>query len=650
MKVAALAFAGVTAVSASEVTPIQKVIQLLQGMSAKGKEEKHAEQVQFAAYKQFCEDTSTDKARAIQEAADRIAKLTADINKAEADAKRLAREIASHEADIATFQGDKKAATSVRDLERGDFEKTNVDYSESIDALERAIATLKGKHDGNIAQSLLQVSSLLNTKDQAKLNAFLQQPDANAWEGKSGGVINMLEKLEDKFNDERTALRKAEANSKHAYQMLVQDLDAQVANNQKSVDDKSATKGSRLQAAADAKGNKADTEQTKAEDEKYKQDLDATCSQKASDFESRQQLRADEIVAIEKAVEILSSGAVAGSGEKHLPQLIQKASFIQMSAKTGSLRLHDNQLKALNFLKSQAESLNSRVLMQIASTAGSDPFKKVKKLIQDLIIRLNEEANEEAEHKGWCDTELATNEATRKEKTNKVEELHATKDKLGSQIAKLGEDITDLSNAVAALDKAMAEATTLRNDEKAENTQTIKDGEAGQAATEQAVQVLKEFYAKAGEATALIQQQPESPEIFDSEYKGMQAENGGVVGMLEVIVSDFARLVTDTKASEESAQREYDTFMGDSTQDKAVKNTSIEHKTASKQDKTQELTETEGDLEGNQKELDAALAYFDKLKPSCIDTGVSHEDRVARRQEEIESLQEALKILNGEDA
>ena len=55
------------------------------------------------------------------------------------------------------------------------------------------------------------------------------------------------------------------------------------------------------------------------------------------------------------------------------------------------------------------------------------------------------------------------------------------------------------------------------------------------------------------------------------------------------------------------------------------------------------------DLEGTQKELDAALAYFDKLKPSCVDSGVSYEDRVARRKEEIESLQEALKILNGED-
>merc|ERR1711997_328987 len=153
------------------------------------------------------------------------------------------------------------------------------------------------------------------------------------------------------------------------------------------------------------------------------------------------------------------------------------------------------------------------------------------------------------------------------------------------------------------------------------------------------------FYAKAGEATALLQQ----PEIFDSPYQGMQSENGGVVGMLEVIESDFARLEADTSAAEATAQKNYDTFMTDSKVDVAAKSIDIEHKTAKKQDQNQALTTKRSDLEGTQKELDAALAYFDKLKPSCVDSGVSYDDRVARRKEEIESLQEALRILNGED-
>merc|ERR1712151_837582 len=139
------------------------------------------------------------------------------------------------------------------------------------------------------------------------------------------------------------------------------------------------------------------------------------------------------------------------------------------------------------------------------------------------------------------------------------------------------------------------------------------------------------------------------PEIFDSPYQGMQAENGGVVGMLEVIESDFARLEADTTASEATASKEYDSFMTESKVDKESKSKDIEHKTAKKQDQTQALTTKNSDLEGTQKELDAALSYYDKLKPSCVDAGTTYEDRVGRRKEEIESLQEALRILNGED-
>merc|ERR1712203_701758 len=176
------------------------------------------------------------------------------------------------------------------------------------------------------------------------------------------------------------------------------------------------------------------------------------------------------------------------------------------------------------------------VLSALSVRVADDPFVKVKKMIKDLIVRLMEEANEEAEHKGWCDTELATNEQTRKEKTEAVEVLHAEID----------------------------------------------------------------------------QQTP--PAIFDSPYQGMQSENGGVVGMLEVIESDFARLEADTSAAEATAQKNYDTFMTDSKVDVAAKATDIEHKTAKKHDQNQALTTKKSDLECTQKELDAALAYFDKLK------------------------------------
>jgi len=574
----------------------------------------------------------------------------------------LTKEIAGHDADIAAWTGDQGAATKIRQIEKADYDALHKDYSESVDALQRAIAVLKKQAYDRPQASFAQVSALksltLIPQDAKKaIDLFLMQapgdeglavsaPEAYGYEFQSQGVIEMLEKLLDKFIGERTDAEKKEMNSKHAYDMMMQDLTAQIEQATQDRTEKAETKAKKLQAKADAEGDLRDTTTSKEADEKYLADLTATCEQKGSDFESRQQLRAEELEAISKAIEIISSESVSGNADKHLPALLQKSSSALAQLRATSTE-QSSQQKVAIYLQEKARELNSRVLSALASRVSDDPFVKVKKMIKDLIVRLMEEANEEAEHKGWCDTELSTNEQTRKEKTEAVETLHAEIDLLETSIAKLTEDITELTKAVADLDAAMAEATKLRQAEKAKNTETIADAGEAQTAVAQAMTVLKEFYAKAGEATAFVQQP--MPEIFDRPYQGMQAENGGVIGMLEVIESDFARLEADTKAAEATAQNEYDKFMTESKVDKAAKETDIEHKTTKKQDEAQSLNTKNEDLEGTQKELDAALAYFDKLKPSCVDAGVSYDDRVSRRKEEIESLQEALRILNGED-
>ena len=538
-----LALASTQSAGAAAVTPVQKVIQLMEGMATKGKEEKHAEQVQFAAYKQFCDDITVEKTRAIKEAEETIEILKADIQEYTATAAQLTKEIAAHDEDISVWTGDMKAATKVREMEKADYDAMHKDYSESVDALTRAIAVLKKQsHDRSQAGSLVQVSalsslSLIPKEAKQAIDAFLQQdpdeglavsaPEAEGYEFQSHGIIEMLEKLLDKFIAERTALEKEEMNTKHNFDMLIQDLTAQKEQAIADRTEKSETKAKKLQAKADATGSLQDTTTTMEADKKYLADTTATCEQKAADFESRQQLRAEELEAIAKAIEIISSGAVAGNAEKHLPALVQKSKALAMLRSDTSNQIV--QAKVAQFLQDRAGQLNSRVLSALAVRVTADPFQKVKKMIKDLIVRLMEEANEEAEHKGWCDTELSTNEQTRKEKTEAVETLHAEIDQLEASIAKLTEDISELSKAVAELDAAMSEATELRTTEKATNEETIKDSGEAQTAVAQALTVLKEFYAKAGDATALIQQ----PEIFDEAYKGMGAENGGVVGMLE---------------------------------------------------------------------------------------------------------------------
>jgi hypothetical protein len=620
--------------------------------------------VQFAAYKQYCDDTSNEKKNMIAEANEQMEILAADIQKYEADAEKLGHEIDELDHDLAGIEADMKEATKIRAMEHADFLEDQTDYSQSVEQISLAVNTLKSEQ-GNVEQSaaLLQVLKLPTLEEHEKkvIQSYLAQspedidaenlaagaPEAHAFSSSSQGIVDLFEKMEDKFEGKVADNQKEEMEDKHAFEMMITDLGNAKTTATNSREAKSEAKAKAHQDQADSQGALGDTTAARDADKKMLADLEATCAQKASDFEQRQQLRAEEIEALQKATEILAGGEVSGAADKHLPGLIQKkaTSFVQLRASAHN----PNQDRVAAFLKDEASRLNSKVLSALSLRVAYDPFKSVKKMIKDLITKLMEEANQEAEHKGWCDQEMGTNEQTRKEKTESVEILSAEIDELEATINQLTMEINELTNAVAENDKAVAEATELRETEKAKNAETIADAKKAQEAVASALTVLKDFYDKAGGATALVQTNKKQPEIFDEPYQGMQSNAGGVVGMIEVIQSDFARLETETASSEAAGQKEYEEFMHDSAVDKQAKTKDIEYKSSKKTNAEGALQEKKMDLEGTQKELEAALAYYEKLKPACVDSGISYEDRVARRKEEIESLQEALRILNGQD-
>merc|ERR1719217_1487113 len=156
------------------------------------------------------------------------------------------------------------------------------------------------------------------------------------------------------------------------------------------------------------------------------------------------------------------SGAAVGGGTQYLPSLVQETTSL---AQLRSSALSPLQHRVASFLKRRAHRANSRILSLIAIRVQEDPFKKIKKMIQDMVDKLMEEANEEAEHKGFCDTEMGTNKNTRDEKTEMVNKLTAEIEELTANIAKLGKDATTLSEEISAIDNAVFEATTVRNDE-----------------------------------------------------------------------------------------------------------------------------------------------------------------------------------------
>merc|ERR1719324_382315 len=413
-------------------------------------------------------------------------------------------------------------------------------------------------------------------------------------------------------------------------------------------DAKTTLKAERVEDGAAAEADVTETTATMNGDKKYLGDLVAQCEQKSMDFDSRQQMRKEELEALTKAIEIMSDGAVSGNAEKHLPTLMQRKRSLGLRRSAGKAPLSQRRVSV--FLAEHARKVESRLLAQVAEKVlQGAPFDKVKQMIEGLISKLVQEAAEEADHKAWCDKELHTNKNTRDTKSSEVNRLTAQQEKLTAEIAELEKELVE-ANA------SLKEATEQRKKEKAKNEEAIADAKEAIAAVRQALSVLESFYAKAAQATALVQhkarQSPadDAPASFTTPYKGMGGSSKGVLGMLEVILADFSRLQAETSSSEAEAADAFDKFSSDTTAVIASKRETSADKGKLKARKEKSLVEVEKDIRATQEELDSANDYYDKLKSSCIDAGVAYADRQSRRQAEIESLKEALRLLGSDDA
>merc|ERR1719159_1994553 len=181
-----------------------------------------------------------------------------------------------------------------------------------------------------------------------------QAPEANAYEFQSGGIIEMLKKLRDEFRTKLADCQKEEMNSKHAYDMVVQDLVDLIENSNQSIEEKTITKARKQEKAAQDKKELAATIETKKEDEKTLSDMEVECEEKKLSYGEKQQLRAEEIQAIGQAIEILKSGDVSGNAGKHLDL-----------AQTGASKPSLAQLRSSG--QSQSEGIRGRVRDFIAS-------------------------------------------------------------------------------------------------------------------------------------------------------------------------------------------------------------------------------------------------------------------------------------------
>jgi len=650
----------VSSANAAEITPVQKVVQMMVEMKDQGVQEMKAEEVTFSSFASWCQTTARQRTKAVKKGEAAMTRLTANIEKLGSDAKELSKKLLELDKLIAIATVNKEAANARRTGEHQNYTKDDKETTESIEFLHEGANKVKAMMAGSAAASFVQE---LAKKPRVPLSArralasFLQSaeadvnaPEASTFESQSGGIEDMMVGLEDKFGEKQQDNWREEKAAEQSFAMLEQTLTDEIEGYNRVRASKASTKHQKEQDAGASKGELAEAKTAHADDSKYLADLKTTCAGKTADFEARQKLRTGEIDAIDQAIEILSSDTVAGSASKHLPALTQVGAQHPKKAMLAQLRSVEQlpvQSAAAAFLKIQGKRLSSAALLALSTKVSQDPFKKVIKMIKDMVIKLTQEATDESEHKGFCDSELATNKASRDSLTSEVDELTAALEEMNAKSVKLTQDITALSQELTDLDASVSKATEIRSSEKAKNVATIADSKAAIGAVDRALVVLKEFYAKAAGSTALAQASKgvvdDMPQTFDKPYTGM--ENGGVMGMLDVILSDFQRLEASTTQAEVSAEDEFSVFSGDSAVDKAEKSKQVEMKTHSRQETQSDAATVKSDLQSSQTQLNAAMDYYMKLKPSCVDAGLNYEERVSQRKEEIESLQEALKIL-----
>jgi len=398
-------------------------------------------------------------------------------------------------------------------------------------------------------------------------------------------------------------------------------------------------------------------------DNEFMQLLTEECEGKAEQFDQRSKTRTGELTALAGALDALAKKvAPSAKANKKLAQLQLKAGPVSLLQLRGAARQQTSSRavaqKVTAFLVEAASRLGSSVLALAAARTdeAADHFVKVRQIIKDLVAKLEADAAAEADQKSFCDKAIGENVNQRDDAVAAVETLTSTKSSLTAEDGQLHKDITELALDIASLQKGLKEATGLREDEKKENEATIATAQEGQAGTELALKILQDFYAAAGGAS-LAQYTPPgagrdgknladlAPDSPDGEYKGNQEKSKGIIGMLEVILSDFERTVAKVTEDEKTAQDEYDEYKLKTEEDIEDKNgsktTKEERRTAIKN----ELIENTASLVEENDLLATSKKALEELKSQCIDGEETYEDRVAKRKKEIEALKQAHQIL-----
>lgn len=696
----------VAAHAATGPTPMEKVLQLLKDLKKDIEDEGKAEAATYEKFSCFCKDATEKKSKSITDGQDKIDTTNADIGKKTATKKDKITDLGKEQDKLEDTTKKLADTTAVYVKDKATYENVNADLTKAVNSAKRAHKALS---ESNKAASFLDLGSksdvrncldlamalgMVQESEHEAATSFLQvDPNDPAFKFHSDKILGIIKDLQNNFQKELDKVRSEWQKTDKAFKAEKKDLEGKIDTAKKNIKTLNGEIDKLKSDIAKLKSDLVEAESNLADDSAYLKDLTMRCQANAQAWDQRTKTRKGEVDALTKAHDILekkakdadaavnkrallihvnkpaepvkaAAPAVKAPVKTQKPAAVVKAapkkvaaekvvakkvvSFLQAASSSRA------QERAVAILREEGARLSSNVLSSLAEQIVADPFTKIKKLIQGLIDRLLTESKNEANKKGFCDTELGKSYHARDSRfadvnrlDTEVEELEAHQKKLELEIKQLTDDLKDLNDN-------LKKATKLRGEEKAENAKTIKKATDGAKAVGDALVVLKDFYKSAAKEKNFLQLSSSASPVdedlkgveFDSAYKGDQSSSKGIVGLLEVIKTDFERTVRKTEAAEAKSLEDFVNFERSSKSDIGSKDTK---KALDKQDLASTksaIDESMKDLKTATKLLDTALLNIEDLKPVCIDTGMSYAERVAKREEEMKALGKALCALD----
>jgi len=651
------AVVGVAALSTpAAASPVSKVLDLLAGLQAKIIGEGESSQKVYDEFAEWCEDTSKNIDYSIDTGKKNVASLMATIEEERATLEELAAKIEALSGSIATDEADLKAATEVRNKEHSDFAAEEKDLVDVVDTLNRAVAILeremqKGgasmlqlKNADTLVQALSAMvqATMLSTADASKLTALVQSsqesdddsmgaPAAAVYEGHSGGILDVLGGLLEDAEGNLADARSKETTALHNFEMLKQSLEDQIKFSTKDATAAKKATSEATEKKAVATGDLDVTSKDLKADENTRSTLHQDCLTKAQDFEAATKSRGEELAALAGAKKVIAENTGGAASQSY--------SFIQVGNKLAS-GADLAKFEAVRLVRDLAMKENAPALAQLASRMasamrlsadGGDPFAKVKGLISDMLEKLESDASADASQKAYCDKEMAESHDKEADMKNDIAKLSTKLDQMTSRSAKLKDEVAKLQKELAELASEQSEMDSLRSKENGIFTHNKPEMEQGLEGIKTALQILRDYYAK-----------------DDKAHAGAEGAGAGIIGLLEVVESDFSKGLAEMVATEETAAAAYDRESKQNAIEKATKDKDVSYKIKEYTGLDKAVAQATSDRSGVQAELDAVLDYLNKLDDICIAKPDTYAERKRRREAELAGLKEALQILEGQ--